>query len=320
MRRLRASALLYAVTVALLLGSISGAVLLLVHFGNVESERWLAGEAALANARSAIHAYASGGDGPVLDEWNDLFGKGHDSVFVTVERVGMLDRVKAIGRKGDQETSIEAFLWPVPAGGPILMLGRDAGALHMCGDARLRGDISIPNGDVRRGHIEGRGFSGERLVEGKVAVEGNDHIGDIDADRYARIRDNCSRTPQAGEFAYRIGEVPDPQEEASPGTPVLSLHGKRTLTGMVLQGPLVLRCDDSLHLGADCRFDMVVVQAPFISIAPGARLVVQCFADRGILVGRDVRLEYPSALVLLAGNDASPPALTIDSIDRKSVV
>src|SRR5262249_11147538 len=145
---LRASALFYAVTVALLIGMISGSLVLLAHFRDTEMEHWLAQERATANAHSAgqlacvrdltgapVHALA-------------LFGDGQASATVQASAYGLLDHVAVRAGVANDEVVLAAFIGPRKADPYVLVLGgNDVGGVSLGGDTRITGDIVVPNAD-----------------------------------------------------------------------------------------------------------------------------------------------------------------------------
>lgn len=298
--RIKASALLYAVTVALLLGMIMGSLVLLTHFRNVRTERWLVHERIASNARSA--AYAMLGNSMSEEEQPtelDLFGDGTDSATVRIIPWGGLDLLRSHAWHGDQDAWVTAFAGRAFPDDVILDLPRSAGPVHLCGDARLHGDVRVPQADVRRGHIEGRPFSGDRLVEGRI-LRSEDGTRSLRTDMQDRIQRLCMGFPLEQEG------TPIPQElrgedvvwDGTGPIPLLQFNGPTHLFGYQLRGPLIIRCNDSLSIDQENVLDMVLIQAPFIAIDPGAIITAQCFASEGILLGEGAELRFPSLLAV----------------------
>lgn len=299
-RRIEASALLYAVTVALLLGMVLGSLVLLIHLRQIRTERWLAHERLASNARSASHMAAWQSEHEAAFEVRtDLFGEGADSVALVTQHWGLLELIRAHAWQGDQFAQVLSYGGRHFQDRVILELPRTAGTLHVCGDARLNGDVRVPQGDMRRGHIEGRPFTGERLVEGNI------YRSEAQARRLRgvveeRLEPLCSGMPTTMEAERAIDktDLPGPAWDGTGGIPTLEFHGPTHLAGYNLKGPLVIRCDDSLSIGRDNDLDMVLVQAPIISIDSFAMFNAQLFASKRIVVGRGVVLEFPSLLAV----------------------
>lgn len=298
-RRLTASALFYAIVVTLLVGSVVGGMIMLVHHRALRTERWLAREHASSNARSAaflaLHRSIAYGE---EDAW-DLFGEGADSAWVKVEPWGALDRVLTRARRGDQEVTISALAGHGFDDRFVLQLASVGGPLHVCGDARIHGDVRVAQGDVRRGHIEGRAFTGNELVDGHVQRSSGERPR-LREELERRLPTLCAGLPLGDEVVLDlIGlERSVQQGDGDQGIRTVLLHGPAQLADLSVRGPVIFRCDDSLFVAASVHFDRVILQAPYVQIADGAELNVQCFASEGIEVGVGVRLLFPSMLAV----------------------
>lgn len=297
--RQKASALFYAVVVALLLGMIVGGMIMLTHHRSVLVERWIGHERVASNARSAAHLAFDLVRTEGEEVRSDLYGTGHDSVSVRYMAWGGLDLVYAKAWYGGLAGKVSALAGRVFDDRVVLDLSRRAGPLHLCGDSRIQGDVRVPQADVRRGHIEGRPFSGEELVDGLV-MKSLDPPATLRGELADRLQRLCSGMGYA--FEVEFGHQLEMRErwngDPELPLPVLSFAGPTHLTDLTLRGPLILRCTDSLSLSGTVSLDLVIVQAPSITIAPGARLSAQFFASKVIHVGAGAQLLFPSLLAV----------------------
>lgn len=291
--RLKASALFYAVTMSLLAATLVGAMIWMAHFRSQRAEHWLLRERLAANARSGAYAALLQQQYPLGEELFDLFGQAADSVVLERIPYGALDLVWSTARM----RGAEARMWSLAGGAMpedgVLWLARKWGPLHLCGDARITGTVHIAGGDVRRGHIEGRPFTGERLVDGRIV----DH-----KDALPALRDGLEETLRilgSGRTALPESPWTPGSEAACCRVAVLDLHDSFDPIPRGLIGPLVLRCPDTLFIPADTGLRDVLVLAPYIIIAPDARLSGQFIAPLGIEVGRGAQLAFPSLLAVV---------------------
>lgn len=298
--RLKASALFYAITVALLVAMIMGAMVLLTHYRNIGSLRWTVHERVASNARSGAYAglhHAIPDAGPML---LDLFGEGTDSVQVELRTWGGLDLIFSTAEFADQAAWTLAVAGRTFSTQYVLDLGDGGGPLHLCGDARISGNIRVPLADVRRGYIEGRPFTGDRLVDGQIGRSLQDLV-QLTPAFASRLKDAATGVSRWNERAVNLGEersYDGTGQRAEDPVPVLELNGQVHLKGFHIKGPLIIRCNDSLTIDQDNELDLVILQAPFIVIDPGSRISVQCFASKGILVGENAELLFPSLLAV----------------------
>jgi hypothetical protein len=309
-QRVQASALFYAVVVVLLVGSVVGGIILLTHHRNQLAERWLVHERVASNARSAAHLALSRSGPEATEEFIDLFGEGTDSAAVRWTSWGGLDLVHARAWYADQQATVAAFAGRHFDDALVLDLARRAGTLHLCGDARLHGDVRVAQADVRRGHIEGRPFSGERLVEGTIH-RATETTTTLRSELEERVRRLCAGLAFQAERIVTDAADPGPPWSGDPQEPVPVLHyrGATHLDQIDLRGPLIIRCDDSLSIGVNAALDLVIIQAPFIAVDPGAAFSAQCFATTGIVIGEGAQLHFPSMLAVCRDERRSEAAL-----------
>lgn len=312
-KRIDGSALFYAVTVALLVGMVMGSMVLLTHFRSLHAERWLAQERVASNARSASFAALHGdptNDGVHLQL--DLFGDGSDSAEVRLIPWGGLDLIRSRAWHADQEATITGYGGYEFQDDVVLDLARTAGPLHLCGDARLIGDVRVPMADVRRGHIEGRPFTGNELVHGRILRSSDEH-GTLRSSLAERVHGLCAGTAWDAEEHIALPEdgIYRTDLDGTDALPVLVFTGRTHLTGLDLRGPIIIRCNDSLSIDADNSMDMVIIQAPYITIDPGAMISAQCFASLGIAVGEGAELRFPSLLAVWRDDHSSDAARII---------
>jgi hypothetical protein len=298
----------YAVTVALLVGVVVSAWVLFAHLRSQRAEAFLNAARTADNARSAaIMALAvlpnEGGSVTMT-----LHGEMDDSVQVERIPFGILDLIVSHAHRHGHHVRMFGYgAGALNAKGPVLQMPDRQGAVHLSGDARLAGDVVVPNGDVRRGHIEGRTYTGEQLVEGAV-VPAQGGLPPLATGLPERLRALCNGA-SLGQL-HGLEQQGDGRTHVRYQMPIMEFIGPTSLAGMTIMGPCVIRCTDTLTIATDSQLDMVVVQAPFIKMEEGFTGAVQCFARRGMLIGEDCRLKYPSLLAVVRdGHDAAAPKL-----------
>src|SRR5690606_13553428 len=83
----------------------------------------------------------------------DLFEDGSDSATIEKIEWGGLELIHSKAWMADQQACLIGFAGRLFNDRVVLELSKGSGPLHLCGDARIRGDISIPGPDIRRGYI-----------------------------------------------------------------------------------------------------------------------------------------------------------------------
>lgn len=310
-RRLRASALFYAVTVALVIAMVTGSSVLLAHYRMVEVERWLALQRAASNARSGITWALTQPPGP--QRRDPLFQGDTSSVEWARMPYGLFDLITVRASEGNRTVARSAYAAILERKGPVLSLPKGTGPLHLCGDARIHGDAIVHRADLRRGYIDGRSYSGEQLIEGTVSAAEQPNPGPEPAWR-SRVQAACERRVQEGQVFVDAETLAQRSDEFFQQAMPVLIWTARHLSARSFQGPLIIRSEDTLVIDPDAELDMVMLQAPYIDIRSKAAITVQCFATRGIHVATDVHLAHPSLLCVMPGRgDEGHVGITLDS-------
>ncbi|MBK9274180.1 MAG: hypothetical protein IPM49_06540 [Flavobacteriales bacterium] len=284
----------YAVTVALLIGSVSSSIILLDHHQNLRASRVLAREHARDLALAALYTAPTLTAGePSWRGWLDPFRTGQRSVEVQVEPWGLFEAVSATATHADRTVKATGLRGRYLDTTSTLRIDRRAGLLHMCGDARVRGRAYLPRTEVRRGHIAGRPFTGHRLIDATVHLSAAHPAAAFNTSMHERVR----------HVMVHLGRT-----TADPVT----ASGHLNDPGLAQQVVIVSR--DTLVIGPACALRNAIIRAPFIRLLGGVRGSVQCFADRGIRVDSAAVLEFPSALCTVRGpQDARVAPIVIAS-------
>ncbi len=284
----------YAVTVAVLIGSVSSSIVLLDHHQNLRVSRVLAMEHARDLALAALHtAPPLTAAAPAWSGRLDPFRSGQRTVEVQVEPWGLFEAVSATATHADRTVKATGLRGRYLDTMATLHIDRRAGLLHMCGDARVHGRAFVPRAEVRRGHIAGKPLTGHRLIDAVVHSSSEHQITVINADVHRRVR-----------------HVMDELDHASAGHTTAAGH----LNDPGLAQQVVIMSRDTLVIGPACALRNAIIRAPFIRLLGGVRGSVQCFADRGIRVDSAAVLEFPSALCTVRGpQDARVAPIVIAS-------
>lgn len=299
MKRLPASAMFYAVTLALVIGGVMGALVLMVHLRNERTGRWLQLERARSNVRSAAHWALVQQPLDAIPTETVLFPDGGDTISMQRVSFGVLDLVHTSAKVQGRIITEQGLAGGAMPQDRVLELDGSAGPLHLAGEARITGNVRVPGGDVRRGFIEGRPFTGSVVVDGQVERQQGE-LQVVPKATRERVVQWCTENPGYPLVPYApLGVEEDPVEvTALQGLPVIEFVGPKVWGGARVQGPVLIRCTDTLTLMADLDLHWCIVQAPFIIIRAGFKGDIQCFATRGITLGNGCMLKFPSLLAV----------------------
>ena len=78
----------------------------------------------------------------------------------------------------------------------------------------------------------------------------------------------------------------------------ISSEGDITLNYKYILGKIIIASDRSVTIRPSSYIEDAIVIAPYIRVCSGFTGAVQCFASDSILIEKDCRIKYPSALIL----------------------
>jgi hypothetical protein len=190
--------------------------------------------------------------------------------------------------------------------------------LVLAGHARIEGEAYLPAKGVRRGHVGGIPYYGKHLIYGDQLKSKPDLPG-LASELIDHIHALLQNPAPA---ADRIEFLSPMELTNSFQKPTKLISGRiLALDRAVLRGNIIVQASEKIVLAANSILEDVILIAPEIEIMEGARSSFQAFARVRITLGKNSRLDYPSALVLI--NDRiglDPKAAPAIFIDRAADV
>ncbi len=311
----RATSLVYALMISLLITLIIGGLVLLMHYQRMLQEQLYARELARDNLISATNLYLNGNPVQYGQRRGILFDSPTDSFYVESESWGVFGLLHVRATHGTTQASKSCLYGSDPAGitKAALYLQDQNKPLKLVGKSRLIGSAYLPRGGVSGGRVGRRGFMGKRLINGQV-LESRDTPPNISYEALAPIAKEMGLLMQGQiplapesrltEDSLRGNWQEPPLYFPSPGT--------QHLDRILLRDKVMVIATEAIHVGSSAELDQVILIAPKIVIEAGFTGRLQAFAMDSLLVERAVRLRYPSALVVSGRNPAFPGYLSIE--------
>lgn len=297
---IRASALYISLILSLLILLICGATLLLGYTYKMQ-DRKQERRFVLKNNLSSAEAILLDPDYPVDSaQQSSLFGNGRDSVFVEKKAWGAYETGLAKSWIG-MDTLSSGFLIGAALTDSlkVLYLADEDRPMSITGKSLIRGTAYIPKSGIKAAYVESSGYADKTLIYG-ASKDSERHLPKPDQDMMKRITD-------------LMASVPD-REEGLPDSlvnsffnPARRIHaGKKELllSGFRAKGNVILSSDSVIVVDADSRLDQVILIAPYVKVADHFRGNLQIFASDSIRIGNEVKLSYPSALMVLKNDTA----------------
>ena len=302
--KLKATALFYAVSVAVLIAVISGSVVLYSYLSQVFIQHTETDSKLQVNAGSGLNLLLSSSNPVGLDETSaiDLFGEGVDSVVLKRMSWGLFEVgvARAVHRNNSFSKVIMAGFEPNPEITGALYLSDNNKPLSVCGFTKIKGDAFLPEAGIKRAYIEGKTFSGVRLVEGNIK-KSKSQLPEINKDLIKKNLTLLSGNIEMNESqsAEEPDAIPDMlQHSFYKATKVFYQPQKAALT-QNLKGNIIVISDQPLFISKQARLSDIIVYAPAIMVEPGFEGNLQLFAYDSVIIGRNVHLQYPSAVGLI---------------------
>ncbi|MCB0395295.1 MAG: hypothetical protein KDD36_01500 [Flavobacteriales bacterium] len=297
---LKASSLIYALAVALLIAALSSSFILLSYLFNVQTLRMDERARESRNTLSGLYLML-GEDAPGQQATEvDLYGDGSDNISVRRYPWGVFE--VAVAQTLTRNVAERAVLMgrkPGPDSDYALYLSDRNRALSVCGKTLVRGKAYLPEAMVKRAYIEGKSFDGQRLIDG-VTSKSDKAVKPPDTDALGELDRQMTERFSTEDSLYIFAD----------NQPILNMHQSftappRVITGtsivvgdVDLLGHIVIQADRKISVLRSAHLKQVLLIAPIIEIESGFNGSLQALATEDIIVGEDCQLAYPSALVL----------------------
>lgn len=215
-----------------------------------------------------------------------------DSSRVSVKKWGVFQAVSVKTWHGFQQverSSVSAPIYYGPDYSFYLPQTRDE--LKLCGDARLEGIIHIPDYGLKRGHLAGKDFTGDKLFYGDQKPSENT-LPELQEKYKSLSLEHFLMSATKKDFGGK-----DSSFSFHEPTTLYSSMEAQIVSGK-LAGNVILHSFDSLVVSKEASLEHVILIAPKIYFEEGFQGTVQAIAHRSIICGKGVRLNYPSVLIL----------------------
>lgn len=175
---------------------------------------------------------------------------------------------------------------------PVLYLPNRKQVIKLCGKTLIEGEVFSSSRGFERGYIAGSNFEGDKLLHGTLN-ESERQLPALKKNYEAFTFEEIVKT------AHKI-EAFDKDtsflftDETSLWTSLEPIHLSHHI-----EGNIVFHSFDSIFVSASAILNNVILMAPIIRFEKGFSGCVQAIAEKQINCEEDVKLKYPSALILM---------------------
>ncbi|TJZ50570.1 hypothetical protein FAZ15_21350 [Sphingobacterium olei] len=306
-KKLTASALQLTLIISLIITIILGSLIYLYSFYRQQDSKIQHQDRLLNLITSGFELSKSVYLSPSDTVWADVLYAG-DSLRVQKENWGLYDKVTLTAIY--QHDSIKrAFLLGLESiDSTVLYVSDEDRNLSVSGRTTIIGTAYLPQAGIKPAFVDGKFFDGkEEIIEGKKKFSER-ALPAIDKQRLQPLTEGLDSStflsPSMLQFSQHFRSFKEP-------TQYVYSEAALWLSNQAIEGNIMLSSDTLIHITADCTLEHIICIAPTIRVDKGFRGSVQLFATDSLIVGDEVHLSYPSALVLFAEDEEFRRALKI---------
>ncbi|MFN3402666.1 MAG: hypothetical protein ACK40G_01135 [Cytophagaceae bacterium] len=296
---LKANALFTVLIMALVIALLTGSIIYISYLNRLQISYLQLQQKLMLNASSAFNILLAENSDELQEDTRvlDLYGLEEDSVLIKKAKWGIFDIgiVKAFSGRSEY---IKAGMYgykPDGESNAAVYLADMNRPLSVSGNTRLKGVCYLPEAGIRREFIEGKSFTGNKLVDGEIK-KSKSHLPALEKNICENVLKFLANTPPASSVYLKDIGQDSIIKSYLDTTLFLNLGNNIRLTDKFYSGNILLWSDTLVEIDANSRLKDVLLFAPAVVFKKGFRGSVQVFAKDSILLEEDVELTYPSAL------------------------
>lgn len=237
-------------------------------------------------------------------------GNEHQSVKVHLSQWGILEKATVITqhrkKKFMQVATIASEINSAEA--PTLYLQETFNPLTLVGNTTIRGNIYLPLEGVKSGYIAGESYYGSQLIYGttkksdiilpKLSKSTLETMQGYFNEKESNIQQDFSLL----QFNHKI--VNSFKEKTKSTTSRSTI----VLENCDLTGNIIIKSDTLIRVRKSAKLQDIILIAPIVEVENQVSGCFQVIAKTKIIVGKECKLNYPSALILYQDNKNNPDA------------
>lgn len=306
---LKAGALIYAISISLIISIVSGSLILFSYFNSIGIETFSSKDRIAMNAMSGMNLLLSQkGEAFAGESRIDLFGEGRDAVTLQRKSWGAFEvlvstaafhnhaftQMAIAGMGADEDTSMALYLADLDK------------PLSLCGKTIIRGTSYISDEGLKRAYIEGQNFEGSKMTDGLVK-KSQKNIPLFNKSLTEKIQSYFTDSLQSQDSIINLSATEIPDSLSNPFTERtiwLYSQGNIDLKGKKLSGNIVILSERGIKIASDVHLEDVIVLAPKIEFEENFIGNAQVFSTDTIIIGENCRFNYPTVIGLIEKKNA----------------
>lgn len=188
---------------------------------------------------------------------------------------------------------------------PALAVKSARNVLSITGDTKIKGRVFAPKGYLDRAYIEGKTYSGNELVEGKVEnIES--FIDHFDGKLFQRRMSDFLELKNGVITELNFQNIDSINNSFFSKTRILYHKKGIVLDNIKIIGNFIIKSDSFVIISSNCKITNSIIIAPKVIIENDFQGSLQVIASDSIAIGNNSSLLFPSALVLTGSKTFNP--------------
>lgn len=301
---IKSSAFYIALIIAFIIAIFSASLITTAYFYRLENQKNQRYQHLSQNLESGTALALSAGfeqtDSTLL---LDLYAEGTDSLMIKKSTWGIFDYA-VLASFTLNDTLKRSFLIAKDAKEDLtaIYLSDEDRPLSVSGHTKINGEALLPKAGIKQAYVEGKPFSGKKLVNGVIKKSGR-ALPALDKKKLEEIaywlEDTGSHTIALADSLSNSFFLP---------MAVLRLNPTNAVISTTVKGNIVILCDTVITITRDAKMEDVIIYAPGIIVEQGFKGSCQLFAKDSIVAAKDVVFLYPSCLGVLKPADSKVQA------------
>lgn len=292
---LKAGSLLYAIYVCLIIAILSGGLIYVFTINKTLATRQSVKEQLIDRCSSCFDYFLSNSTslGKTNTQQVDLFSDGLICEF-TKERWGMYS--KLLGKAFFKKDTIDRnyIIGEVVDSNPLALYLCDFGEeLKISGITKIKGNVRLPKKRYKVVNILGNQQANNPKLEGNVTVS-SQNLPKIISPKLEYPNNTIETTLSKLKENQPIFRGFDQK------TAIVYLDKGESLDRLNIKGNFIIKSLDTIRIDDTTKIEDVIIQAPKIVLEEGFEGSLQIYADKGVDIESDVKLRYPSCIVIEA--------------------
>ena len=315
-KKVRASSLINAIFVCLLVSVLCGSLVLLSSYQKILSEKLSIKSMLVTNNISAFNYFLASIDRMPYNEFQKAeeingvttseglkkkWGGYEVLISKTYHKRDTITQIALIGKISEELKTTALYL---------TNYGR---ALKISGNTILKGDISVPDGVVEQTFINGntnRGvlLEGQRLKSNKNLPKIRDVLYDLNDIDYEEIN--------VSDFLKEKVIV----QSFDKKTLLIRLDDITELASITIKGNVIVESLNDIQIASNVTLSDIIIKAPKVVFKSGFVGNVQVMAETEIVLEEQSKLIYPSSLIAISDNDSINVTMKKESLMIGNIV